>query len=424
MIAVFVGLVFGLAPGLTVYSGNPQETLKDAGRGTSEGRAHGRMRSILVVAEVALACVLLVGSGLLLRSFLRVLDVDLGFQPSHAAVVDVQYDPGNKGENTGPALRQIVDAAKAIPGVEAAGVADMLPLDRDRGWGLFNPSREYAKNEDQGATVRIVTPGYLEAIGIHLVEGRDITWQDTLNKEPVVIINEFAARRHWPGQSPIGREARGFDSKPGRVIGVVSNVRLTSLESTPGSEIYLPVFYGPEGAQLVVRSKLPPDVLTASIMPVLRQLNPAQPNHAFRPVQSLVDHSVSPRKFFVYLVGIFAALGLVLAALGIYGVISYSVTRQTQEIGIRMALGATPGIVQRSVLARTLKLALAGMAIGAVASFVVAQIIASLLFRTVPNDPPTFTIAMVLLTLVALAAGYFPALRATRVDPVSALRSE
>lgn len=423
-ITLFVGLVFGLAPGLTVSSGNPQETLKDGGRGTSEGRAHGRMRSILVVAEVALACVLLVGSGLLLRSFLRVLDVDLGFQPSRAAVVDVQYDPGNKGENTGPALRQIVDAAKAIPGVEAAGVADMLPLDRDRGWGLFNPSREYAKNEDQGATVRIVTPGYLEAIGIHLVEGRDITWQDTLNKEPVVIINEFAARRHWPGQSPIGREARGFDSKPGRVIGVVSNVRLTSLESTPGSEIYLPVFYGPEGAQLVVRSKLPPDVLTASIMPVLRQLNPAQPNNAFRPVQALVDHSVSPRKFFVYLVGIFAALGLVLAALGIYGVISYSVTRQTQEIGIRMALGATPGIVQRSVLARTLKLALAGMAIGAVASFVVAQIIASLLFRTDPNDPPTFTIAMVLLTLVALAAGYFPALRATRVDPVSALRSE
>lgn len=424
LITLLVGVLFGLAPGLTLSGGNPQDTLKDAGRGASEGRAHGRMRSVLVVAEVALACVLLVGSGLLLRSFLRVLDVDLGFQPSQAAVVDVQYDPGKNGENTGPALRQIVDAARAVPGVDAAGVADMLPLDRDRGWGLFNPSREYAKGEDQGATVRIVTPGYLEAIGIHLIEGRDITWQDTLNKEPVVIINEFAARRHWPGQSPIGREARGFDSKPGRVIGVVSNVRLTSLESSPGSEIYLPVFYGPEGSQLVVRSKLPPDVLTASIMPVLRHLNPSQPNNAFRPVQALVNHSVSPRKFFVYLVGIFATLGLVLAALGIYGVISYSVTRQTQEIGIRMALGATPGIVQRSVLARTLKLALTGMAIGAIASFLVAQIIASLLFQTDPNDPPTFTVAMVLLTLVALAAGYFPALRATHIDPVSALRSE
>ncbi len=423
-ITLLVGILFGIAPGFVLSSGNAQGTLKDAGRGSSEGRGHGRMRSILVVSEVALACILLVGSGLLLRSFLRLLDVDLGFQPAQAAVVDVQYDAGPKGEKIGSSLQQIVSTVKAIPGVEAAGVSDMLPLDRDRGWGLLNPSRDYRKDEDQGATVRIVTPGYLQAMGIRLIEGRDISWQDTLNKEPVVIINEFAARRHWPGQSPIGREARGFDSKPGRVIGVVSDVRVSSLESSPGSEIYLPVFYGPEGAELVVRSQLPPDVLTASIMPVLRQQNPAQPNNTFRPLQSLVDHSVSPRKFFVYLVAIFAMLGLVLAALGIYGVISYSVTRQTQEIGIRMALGATPGIVQRSVLARTLKLALIGIAVGAVASVAVSQIIASLLFHTEPNDPTTFISVMLLLVMVALAAGYFPALRATRIDPVVALRSE
>ncbi len=424
LITLAVGIVFGLAPGFAVSGGNTQEALKDAGRGTSEDRAHGRMRSVLVVSEVALACVLLVGSGLLLRSFLRVLDVDLGFQPSHAAVVDIQYDAGPKGEKIGSSLQEIVSTVKAIPGVEAAGVADMLPLDRDRGWGLVNPSREYGKEEDQGAIVRIITPGYLDAMGIRLIEGRDITWQDTLNKQPVVIINESAARRHWPGQSPIGREARGFDDKPGTVIGVVADVRVSSLESSPGSEIYLPVFYGPEGAQLVVRSKLPPDVLTASIMPVLRHNNPAQPNNTFRPVQSLVDHSVSPRKFFVYLVAIFATLGLVLAALGIYGVISYSVTRQTQEIGIRMALGATPGIVQRSVLLRTLKLAAIGVAIGAAASVLTARVIASLLFHTDPDDPPTFAIAIFLLVGVALAAGYFPALRATRVDPVIALRSE
>ena len=424
LITLGVGILFGLAPGFAVSGGNTQETLKDAGRGTSEDRAHGRMRSVLVVSEVALACVLLIGSGLLLRSFLRVLDVDLGFQPSHAAVVDIQYDAGPKGEKIGSSLQEIVSNVKAIPGVEAAGVADMLPLDRDRGWGLVNPSREYGKEEDQGAIVRIITPGYLDAMGIRLIEGRDITWQDTLNKQPVVIINESAARRHWPGQSPIGREARGFDDKPGIVIGVVADVRVSSLESSPGSEIYLPVFYGPEGAQLVVRSKLPSDVLTASIMPVLRHNNPAQPNNTFRPVQSLVDHSVSPRKFFVYLVATFATLGLVLAALGIYGVISYSVTRQTQEIGIRMALGATPGIVQRSVLLRTLKLAAIGVAIGAAASVLTARVITSLLFHTDPDDPPTFAIAIVLLVGVALAAGYFPALRATRIDPVVALRSE
>ena len=429
LITLVVGIVFGFAPGLAVSSGNPQETLKDAGRGSSEGRGHGRMRSILVVSEVALACVLLIGSGLLLRSFLRLLDVDLGFQPSHAAVVDIVYDSGTNsngdmGNNGGPALQEILSTVKATPGVEAAGVADMLPLDRERGWGLVNPSREYTKNEDQGAIVRIVTPGYLEAMGIHLIEGRDISWQDTLDKQPVVVINESAARRHWPGQSPIGREARGFGGKPGRVIGVVSDVRVSSLESSPGSEIYLPVNYGPEGAELVVRSKLPPDALTASIIPALRRLNPAQPNNTFRPIQSLIDHSVSPRRFFVYLVAIFATLGLILAALGIYGVISYSVTRQTQEIGIRMALGATPGIVQRSVLARTLKLAAIGVAVGAVGSVLASQLLASLLFHTEPNDPVTFLAVMLLLVAVALLAGYFPALRATRVDPAIALRSE
>jgi predicted permease len=424
LITLVVGIVFGLAPGFAVSGGNTQETLKDAGRGTSEGRRHGRMRSVLVVSEIALACVLLVGSGLLLRSFLHVLDVDLGFQPSQAAVVTVNYDPGPKGEYIAPALQQIVDAVKSVPGVEAAGVADMLPLDRDRSWGFSNPSHGYSDGEDRSAIVRLVTPGYLQAMGIRLVSGRDLTWQELFDRVPVAIINESAARLHYPGQDPVGRVANGFSKGEGRIIGVVADVRVSSLESSPGPEMYLPATIDPEGAELVVRSKLPPDVLTSSIMPVLRQLNPAQPNNTFRPIQSLVDHSVSPRRFFVYLVGIFAALGLLLAALGIYGVISYSVTRQTQEIGIRMALGATPGIVQRGVLLRTFNLAAIGTAIGAAGSVLVARLISSLLFHTSPDDPPTFAIVIVLLIGVALAAGYFPALRATRVDPAIALRSE
>ena len=403
---------------------NVQENLKDAGRGLSEGRKHHRLRSVLVISEVALACVLLVGSGLLLRSFLRVLEVDLGFQPSHAAVVDINYDPGQEGEKIAPSLQQILVSVRAVPGVEAAGVADMLPLDRDRSWGLVNPSREYGKKHDQGAIVRIVTPGYLEAMGIRLIEGRDITWQEVFNRDAVVIINETAARYHWPGQSPIGREARGFGDKPGKVIGVVADVRVSSLESSPGSEIYLPATYGPEGAQLVVRSRLPTDVLTPSIMPVLRKLNPAQPNNAFRPVQSLVDRSVSPRRFFVCLVGVFAALGLTLAALGIYGVISYSVTRQTHEIGIRMALGASGGQVQRSVIGRALSLAGIGIVIGSVASIVMARWIESLLFKTEPADPVAFVSMVVLLVAIAGLAGYVPSLRASHVEPVVALRHE
>ncbi|MGB9468926.1 MAG: ABC transporter permease [Candidatus Acidiferrum sp.] len=424
LITISVGILFGIAPGLALSGANVPETLKDAGRGFSEGRGRGRLRSILVVVEVALACVLLVGSGLLLRSFLRVLDVDLGFQPSHVAVVDVVYEAGEKGEKTAASLQQIVSAVTALPGVESAAVADMLPLDRERSWGLVNPSRDIRKDDGEAAVVRIVTPGYLQTMGIRLIEGRDISWQDTLTNQPVEIVNETAARRHWPGQSPIGFPARGAGDKPTTIIGVVADVHISSLESSPGPEMYLPVNYGPEGSQLVVRSKLPPDVLTASVMPVLRHLNPAQPNNTFRPVQSLIDHSVSPRKFFVYLVAIFAALGLILAALGIYGVISYSVTRQTQEIGIRMALGATPSIVQRAVLGRTLKLAALGVAAGAAGSVVVSRLLASLLFHTEPNDPVTFALVISILLAVALAAAYIPAQRATRIDPAIALRSE
>ena len=424
LIILLVGILFGIAPGLILSRVSVQENLKDGGRGLSEGRKHDGIRSALVISEVALACVLLVGSGLLLRSFLRVLDVDLGFQPSHASVIHIAYDPGSKGEKTGPALQEILAAVKALPGVEAAGVADMIPLDRDRGWSLVNPSREYRKDEDQGAVVRIVTPGFFDAIGIRLTVGRDISWLDTLTNQPVVVINESAARQHWPGQSPIGHLARGMGDRPATVIGVVADVRVSSLEFSPGSEMYLPVSYGPEGAELVVRSKLPPDVLTASVLPLLRHLNPAQPNATFRPVQALVDHAVSPRRFFVYLVAIFAALGLVLAALGIYGVVSYSVMRKTQEIGIRMALGATPGQVQRSVLARTLKLALIGVAAGAAASVAASKVIASLLFKTEPNDPTTFVRVIFLLVFVSVLAGYLPALRATRIDPATALRNE
>jgi predicted permease len=423
-LALAAGVLFGIAPGVMVTHGKVQETLKEGSRGLSEGRSHDRTRSVLVVSEVALACVLLVGSGLLLRSFLRVLDVDLGFQPSRAAVMGIIYDAGQNGEKTGSSLHEILSEVQAVPGVEAAGVTDMLPLDRDRSWRLFNPYRDYPKGQDSNAIVRIVTPGYLQAMGIHLVEGRDISWQDTLANQAVVVVNETAARRDWPNQSPIGREASGFGNKPGRVIGVVSDVRVSSLENSAGPEFYLPVNYGPAGAELVVRSRLAPDVLTASIMPVLRRLTPDQPNTAFRPVQSLVDHSVSPRRFFVYLVGIFGALGLILAALGIYSVISYSVTRQTHEIGIRMALGATPGIVERAILGRTLKLALIGSAAGTFGSIAASKVIGSLLFKTEPNDPGTFAGVVLLLIIVTIFAGYIPAARATRIDPTIALRSE
>ena len=382
------------------------------------------MRSALVVSEVALACVLLVGAGLLLRSFLRILDVDLGFQPSRAAAISVEYDDGNDAAKRGASWQEILRRVEEIPGVETAGISDNIPMSTNRAWGIWVKGKEYRKGELPGTFVYIVSPGYLRAMGMHLVGGRDISWEDNPKSQKVVLINETVARRLWPGEDPIGRIAQVSGSDV-QVIGVVADVHESSVEGNAGWQMYLPVTqWEPVGAQLVVRTKLPPDTLASSVMRTLRQINPGQPATEFRPIQQLVDHVVSPRRFFVLLVGIFAALGLFLASLGIYGVISYSVAQRTQEIGIRMALGATAPQVQFGVIAKTLRLALVGIALGTIASLAAARWIASLLFGTAPTDPATFVGIIMLLSAVAFTAGYVPACRASKVDPMVALRHE
>jgi predicted permease len=423
--AVGAAVLFGLAPGLRMSGGNLQEALKDSGHGASTGRKHDRIRSALVITEVALACVLLVGAGLLLRSFLRVLDVDLGFEPSRAAAISVDYADGRSSDKRAAIWQEVVHRASMIPGVEAAGISDNLPMSRNRSWGIKAKGGDYDGGKFQGIFVYIVSPGYLKAMGMRLTEGRDISWADILNNENVVIINETVAQKLWPGQDPIGRIALAGGTEA-RVIGVIANVHETNAEDSPGWQMYLPATkqFGPEGAELVIRSKLPPAALAASVMSTLRQINPGQPATEYKPIQYLVDHATSPRRFFVLLVGIFAGLGLLLASLGIYGVISYSVTRQTQEIGIRMALGATQARVLFDVIWKTLRLALIGICAGIIASLAVARLIASLLFGTNPTDPLTFGGMIVLLGGVALLAGYLPARRASRINPMVALRNE
>ena len=426
LITIGAAVLFGPAPGLRMSGGNLQELLKDSGgHGASEGRKHGRLRSTLVVTEIALACVLLVGAGLLLRSFLRVLDVDLGFEPSRAAAISLDFDDGEKPAVRAAKWQEIVERTSLIPGVEAAGISDNLPMSRNRGWGIAAKGKQKTTAQDFiPVFVYIVSPGYLKAMGMRLLQGRDISWHDLVENRNVVIINETVARRLWPGQSPIGRTAiaGGADAQ---VIGVIADVRESSAEANGGAQMYLPATkqFGPEGAFLVVRSKLPPTALARSVMITLRRINPGQPATEFKSIQRLVDRATSPRRFFVLLVGIFAGLGLLLASLGIYGVISYSVTRQRPEIGVRMALGATETRVQLDVIWRTMRLALVGISIGVVASLAVSRLIASLLFRTAPSDLLTFVGMVVLLGAVALLAGYLPARRASKVDPMIALRS-
>ena len=428
LIALLTAILFGLLPGLRIANGNLHETLKDSVAGAGAGRRHERLRAVLVISEVALACVLLVGAGLLLRSFLKVLDIDLGFQPDQAASMKVDYDDGGfdqavRETKRGVALQQIVARVSALPGVQAAGFADFLPLGRNRAWGTPTPKgKVFPEGALHGPLVYVVSPGYMRAMGMRL-HGRDFTWDDGPTSQRVVMINASAAQVYWPGEDAVGRilQASGGDCV---VVGVVDDVHADSVEGDPGWQIYYPITQqDPDDMQLVIRTRVPPASMAASVLHALRELNPNQPAAEFRPIAQTVDRAVSPRKFFVLLVGLFAALGLTLASLGIYGVIAYGVARQTQEIGIRMALGASRSRVQRGVLRQTLVLALVGIAAGTVASFAASKEIASLLFGTQTTDPVTYVGMIVLLTVVALVAGYLPARRASRIDPMIALRS-
>jgi len=428
LVALLTAMIFGLLPGLRMASGNLQELLKDSGAGAGLGRKHERIRAALVISEIALACVLLVSAGLLLRSFAKVLEVDLGFEPDHASSMNVEYDESAPTDEARLLKRtaifqEVLARVSAIPGVQAAGISDYLPLGPNRSWDTPVPKgRVFVPGELAEPLVYVVTPGFIRAMGIGL-QGRDFTWADGPKSERVIIINASMARRFWPGEDPVGKILMRGDEQD-RVVGVVDDVHEESLESSLGAQVYYPCTQqGPSRAQLVVRSSLPPSVLAPTLLRALRELNPNQSASEFRPVQTIVDRAVSPRRFFMLLVAAFAGLGLLLATLGIYGVISYSVTRQRPEIGVRMALGATAGRVQRQVLGNTLRLALAGIVIGTLIAFIVARAIASLLFATSPWDFPSYLGMALALLVVAVVSGYVPARRASSINPMEALRN-
>lgn len=378
VLGVATTLFFGIAPGLRLTTdADLQSTLKDNGPGASEGRGQDRVRSVLVISEVALACVLIVGAGLLLRSFLQVLDIDLGFQPTHASAITVEELSPN--QQPGVYYRNLMHDVAAIPGVQSVGVSDNLPLGRNRAWGAPGiKGVHYGENERMATFVYIVTPNYLPTMGMH-VRGRDFSWQDTDSTEKVMILNEKAARTLFPNGDAIDHMVV-MNGKDVRIIGVAPDIHETDVEAGSAWQVYLPMTqdWGMNGIDLVIRSSLPAGTLEPTIMAVLRRINPGQPAMPLRPLQDFVDHSTSPRRFFAVLVASFAGTGLLLACLGLYGVISYSVTRQTQEIGIRMALGATRAGVLWGVIQRTLRLALTGIAVGTIASLAVARAISAM----------------------------------------------
>jgi predicted permease len=423
--AVASGVLFGLAPALQVPAYKLREGLQDAGRESSGSRRHGWFRDGLVVSEFALACVLLVGAALLIQSFLRVLDVKLGFQPERAAALRI--DPSVRISNLAQQdsfIDDVLHRARSVPGIAAAGITDVLPLDGDRGWQVSGKGQVYEKGHHPEAFIRVVSDGYFEALGVPLKSGRGFTESDRASSEPVVMVNETLARTLWPRQDPLGQMMTQDGGR--RVVGVVGDVHHGGPERSGGSEMYLPMRQTGDYAamKLVVRTTLPPDSLAAGIRTALRPLDPNLPVSEFQTLQGLVDKVMSPRRFLVILLSGFAGFALLLASLGIYALISYSVNQRTKEIGICMALGANSGLVRRGVLTRTLRLALAGVALGTLGSFASSKWIESLLFGTTPTNPAVFSGVSLLLCAVALVAAYVPARRASRIDPMQALRTE
>ncbi len=364
--AIASGVLFGLAPALQVHASKLRDGLQDTGRESSGSRRHGWLRDGLVVSQFALACMLLVGAALLIQSFLRVLDVNLGFQPERAAALRI--DPSFKI----PSLAQqdlyiddVLHRVRSVPGITAAGIADVLPLDGDRsrqvqGKGMPNDKTHYAE-----AFIRVVSDGYFEALKVPLKSGREFTEGDRASTEPVVMVNG-AWLRHHSGlvAGSIGKIVLRDGGR--QVIGVVGDVHHGGPERARRIEMYLPMRQTVDYAamKLVVRTALPPDNLAAGIRTALRPIDPNLPVSEFQTLQDLVDKELSPRRFLVILLSAFAGFALLLASLGIYALISYSVNQRTKEIGIRMALGASSGLVRRGILAKTLRLAITGVILG------------------------------------------------------------
>jgi predicted permease len=424
--AVLTGIIFGIAPALQAAGGTAAEALKETARGTTAGKGRNWLRSGLVVAEIAFACVLLVGAGLLVRSFVQVLDVNLGFHPERAAAVRV--DPNSKmaAKDIPPYFAEVLRRARMIPGVEAAGLTDALPLGRNRSWGLGAKGQTYPKGQYPNAFVRIVSDGYIRAMGIPVKEGREFEERDGPDAELVMMINETMARRLFPGESAVGKEIRACGPGFAKVVGVVGDVRHLALEQGAGNEAYFSIRQCRDftSVDLVMRTKLPLTELAPAVRAELRPVAPEVPGNDFRLLTGLVDKAVSPRRFLVWLLGGFAAFAVVLASLGIYGVVAYSVSQRTQEIGIRMALGASAAGLQAGIVARTLGLAAMGMVVGTAVSWAAARSLTGLLFGVTATDPATFGGMLAALTCVAALASYVPARRAARIDPAVALRSE
>jgi len=437
-VAVFTSLAFSLAPAVRALRVDLTDSLKDGAQGASSGGGRQRFRHALVIVEMALAVVLLVGAGLMLRSLWALQRVQLGFDPSQVLTMRLSLPQASyqTPEQVVDFYNRLLDRVRAIPGVRVAGAVRALPLGSTIGdFGLrvegFTPTPGTGAKGDW----QIATPGYLEAMGERVIRGRGITADDKTDSMLVALINEEMARRYWAGRDPIGGRLQIGGGAPNRpfvtVVGIVADVRHNGITEGVKEKFYVPhtqwhksIGNPIRAMTLVVKAQSDPHVLTSTVRQTIRELDANLPVAGIRTMDDVVAATLSAPRFTGMLLGAFAVLALVLSAIGIYGVLSYVVSRRTREIGIRVAIGAGRGQVLRLVLGSGVGLALVGIVLGLAAAASLSRLMATLLHDVQPGDPATYAAVAGALTTVAIVASLIPAWRATRVDPVRALKAE
>jgi putative ABC transport system permease protein len=432
-LSIITALVFGLAPALQMSKPNLTESLKEGGRGGASP-SRNRLRGALVVAEIAMTLILLVGAGLLLRTVTRITRVDKGFNSENVLAMNIGLPAAKypKPENYISFYQQVTERIASVPGVKAAGITSVLPLSSNfDGRGLAVEDFPKPRGEELSVDLYVATPGYLKAMEIGLAKGRPITEMDTKDSALIALINKTMAHDLWPNQDPIGKRVRfagGDDSntQPWRtIVGVVNDVSQYALDQKPPMQLYLPHAQFPTSVNtIVVKTEADPLGVVGAVRNEILAVDRDQAVFQITTLEQLLGESILVRRFFMLLLSVFAGLALILAAVGIYGVMSYAVTQRTQEIGIRMALGARPGDVLRLIVKNGLVLAAIGIGVGLVAAVGLTRLMEKLLYGVSATDATTFAGVSLALIAVVLLACYLPARRATKVDPLVALRSE
>jgi putative ABC transport system permease protein len=434
-VSVVTGLLFGVVPALQVSKLDLNEGLKESSRGGSDSPRRHRMRALLVVSEVALSLILLVGAGLMIRSFSRLLAVDPGFKADHVltAFVSLPVSKYPKREEQTAFFDRLLERLRNVPGVSAAGLVTDIPLYGGSSTGFDVEGRPEAAPGTRSMTdYRLINSDYFAAMGIKMLKGRAFSRHDTEAAPGVVIINETLAARYFAGEDPIGRrlDLSGDPKDLREIVGVVGDVRNYGVDAEVKPEVYVPFLQSaPEylssvvsALTIVVRSAIEPTALAAAVREQVQALDKDQPVSEIRTMEYYLADSMAQRRFNMLLLGVFAGLALVLAAVGIYGVIAYNVTQRTHEMGIRIALGARSGDILRLVFTNAMVTTLTGIVIGLAAAFALTRLLQSLLYQVTATDPFVFATIPILLLVVAGVATYIPARRAMKIDPITALR--